>query len=199
MRIAKALALSGLALAVGLGIVGAQDKGKGGKGGGKGGGIPAPLNLTVTGYADGAAIPSKFGCSGGQNPNVSPAISWTGAPQGTMAFAIIFHDTDVALPNGDDVLHWAIFDIPGTATGLPENVAKTATLPDGSVQMNNIAGMPGYFNPCPPPPTVHHYIFEVYALDQKLGLPASTSRADLLKAMQGHIRAKGTYVGTYHQ
>jgi Raf kinase inhibitor-like YbhB/YbcL family protein len=195
VRIAKALALSGLALAVGLGIVGAQDKGKGGKGGG----IPAPLNLTVTGYADGAAIPSKFGCSGGQNPNVSPAISWTGAPQGTMAFAIIFHDTDVALPNGDDVLHWAIFDIPGTATGLPENVAKTATLPDGSVQMNNIAGMPGYFNPCPPPPTVHHYIFEVYALDQKLGLPASTSRADLLKAMQGHIRAKGTYVGTYHQ
>ena len=199
MRIAKALALSGLALAVGLGIVGAQDKGKGGKGGGKGGGIPAPLNLTVTGYADGAAIPSKFGCSGGQNPNVSPAISWTGAPQGTMAFAIIFHDTDVALPNGDDVLHWAIFDIPGTATGLPENVAKTATLPDGSVQMNNIAGMPGYFNPCPPAPTVHHYIFEVYALDQKLGLPASTSRADRLKAMQGHIRAKGTYVGTYHQ
>jgi Raf kinase inhibitor-like YbhB/YbcL family protein len=191
----------GLALTLGLVITAAQDKGgKGGKGGDKGGGgIPAPLNLTVTGYDDGAAIATKFGCSGGQNPNVSPAISWTGAPPGTMAFAIIFHDTDVALPSGDDVLHWAIFDIPGTATGLPENVAKTATLPDGSVQMNNIAGMPGYFNPCPPPPTVHHYIFEVYALDQKLSLPASTSRADLLKAMQGHIRAKGTYVGTYHQ
>jgi len=197
MRVAKAIGVLGLALTVGFGV--AQDKGKGGKGGGKGPGIPAPLNLTVTGYSDGGAIPSKFGCSGGQNTGVSPAISWTGAPAGTMAFAIIFHDTDVALPNGDDVLHWAIFDIPATATGLPEDVAKTASLPDGSMQMNNIAGMPGWFNPCPPPPTVHHYIFEVYALDQKLGIPATSSRADLLKAMQGHIRAKGTYVGTYHQ
>ena len=105
----------------------------------------------------------------------------------------------MALPTGEDVLHWAIFDIPGTATGLPEKVANTATLPDGSVQINNIGGSPGFMNPCPPPPTTHHYIFEVYALDGKLGLPATTSRADLLKAMQGHVRSKGTYTGTYKQ
>jgi len=187
------------ALILAVGFAMAQDKGgKGGKGGGKGGGIPAPLMLAVTGYADGTTIPAKYGCAGGQNAG-SPAISWTDAPAGTMAFAIIFHDTDVALPNGDDVLHWAIFDIPGTSTGLPENVAKTATLADGTVQMNNIAGMPGYFGPCPPMPTTHHYIFEVYALDQKLGIAQSSTRADLLKAMVGHIRAKGTYVGTYKQ
>jgi Raf kinase inhibitor-like YbhB/YbcL family protein len=199
MTFAKTLAIAALALGVGFGVTSAQDKGgKGGKGGGKGGGIPAPLNLTVTGYADGATIPAKFGCAGSPTAG-SPAISWTGAPTGTMAYAVIFHDTDVALPTGEDVLHWAIFDIPGTATGLPENVAKTATLPDGSVQINNIAGMPGYMGPCPPMPTTHHYIFEVYALDQKLGLPASTPRADLLNAMKGHIRAKGTYVGTYKQ
>jgi Raf kinase inhibitor-like YbhB/YbcL family protein len=186
-----------LALTIAVGFATAQDKG--GKGGGKGGGIPAPLMLTVTGYADGATIPAKFGCAGGQQNAGSPAVSWSGAPAGTMAFAVIFHDTDVALPNGDDVLHWAIFDIPGTSMGLPENVAKTPTLPDGSVQMNNIAGMPGYFGPCPPPPTTHHYIFEVYALDQKLGLAQPSTRADLLKAMQGHTRAKGTYVGTYKQ
>lgn len=130
---------------------------------------------------------------------VSPAIQWSQLPAGAQSIAVIFHDTDVALPNGDDVLHWAIFNIPATANGLAENLAKTAELPDGSRQLNNIAGMPGFFNPCPPPPTVHHYIFEVYALDQKLDLPASTTRADLLKAMQGHTRAKGTYVGTYHQ
>src|SRR5262252_3492378 len=131
-----------LVLFMAAGFAAAQDKGgKGGKGGAKGGGIPAPLMLTVTGYADGTTIPAKYGCAGGQNAG-SPAISWTGAPAGTMAFAIIFHDTDVALPNGDDVLHWAIFDIPGTSTGLSENLAKTPTLPDGSVQMNNIAGMP---------------------------------------------------------
>jgi len=199
MGMVKAATVVVLSLAVGVGVSTAQEKGGGGKGKGKGGGIPAPLMLTVMGYSDGGAIPAKFGCMGGQNAGVSPAISWSGAPAGTMSFAVIFHDTDVALPNGDDVLHWAIFDIPGSSTGLPENVAKTATLPDGSVQMNNIAQMPGYFNPCPPPPTVHHYIFEVYALDNQLGLPATTTRADLLKAMQGHVRAKGTYVGTYHQ
>lgn len=194
----RTLAIWTIVAAVGIGTASAQDKG--GKGGKKGGGgIAPPLNLTVTGYSDGGAIPSRFGCMGGQNQGVSPAISWGAAPAGVMSFAVIFHDTDVSLPNGDDVLHWAIFDIPGTATGLAENLAKTASLPDGSVQMNNIAGMPGYFNPCPPPPTVHHYIFEVYALDQKLGLPATTSRGDLLKAMQGHVRGKGTYVGTYHQ
>jgi hypothetical protein len=197
MRTVKTLAVAALALAVGMGTAAAQ--GGKGKGKGKGPGIPPPLMLTVMGYSDGGAIPSKFGCSGGQNTGVSPAISWSGAPAGTMSFAVIFHDTDVSLANGDDVLHWAIFNIPGSSTGLPENLAKTASLPDGAVQMNNIAGMPGYFNPCPPPPTTHHYIFEVYALDDKLSLPATTSRADLLKAMQGHVRAKGTYVGTYHQ
>jgi Raf kinase inhibitor-like YbhB/YbcL family protein len=195
MRTTTIIPAVALTLALVTSSASAQDKKGGAK---KGGGIPAPLMLTVTGYSDGGAIPSKFGCMGGQNAGVSPAISWSGAPAGTMAYAVIFHDTD-AYFNGDDILHWAIFDIPGTATGLPENVAKTATLPDGSVQLNSIGGTPGYFNPCPPPPTTHHYIFEVYALDMKLGLPATTTRADLLKAMQPHVRAKGTYVGTYHQ
>jgi len=196
MRLTRNLTVLSVALAVAAGTAAAQEK-KGGKKGG--GGIPAPIQITVTGYSDGGAIPAKFGCGGGQNTGVSPAIHWSGAPAGVQSFAIIFHDTDVALPNGDDVLHWAIFNIPGNSTELPENLAKTADLPDGARQMNNIAGMPGYFNPCPPPPTVHHYIIEMYALDQKLDLPATTSRADLLKAMVGHTRAKGTYVGTYHQ
>src|SRR5215471_2696881 len=195
MRFLRNLTILALALVVGAATVAAQEKG-----GKKGrGGIPAPLQITISAYGDGGAIPAKYGCMGGQNSGPSAAIQWGGAPAGVQSFAIIFHDTDVALPNGDDVLHWAIFDIPGTSTGLPENVAKTATLADGTVQMNNIAGMPGYFGPCPPMPTTHHYIFEVYALDQKLGIAQSSTRADLLKAMVGHIRAKGTYVGTYKQ
>src|SRR5215469_12829107 len=195
MRFLRNLTILALALVVGAATVAAQVKG-----GKKGrGGIPAPLQITISAYGDGGAIPAKYGCMGGQNTGPSAAIQWGGAPAGVQSFAIIFHDTDVALPNGDDVLHWAIFNIPGTATGLPENVAKTADLPDGSRQLNNIAGMPGYFNPCPPPPTTHHYIHEVYALDQKLDVPATATRADLLKAMQGHVRAKGTYVGTFHQ
>jgi len=69
---------------------------------------------------------------------------------------------------------------------------------DGSVQLQNIGRSTGYFNHRPPRPTLHHYIFEVYALDQKLD-PSISTRADLLKAMAGHVKAKGTYLGTYHQ
>ena len=108
------------------------------------------------------------------------------------------HDPDVSF-GGADVLHWAIFDIPGSATSLPENLDRKAELPDGAKQLNSIGGAPGYFNPCPPPPTTHHYLIEMYALDAKLDLPATTSRADLEKALGMHTRAKGVYVGLYHQ
>jgi Raf kinase inhibitor-like YbhB/YbcL family protein len=111
------------------------------------------------------------------------------------------HDTDVdvAGDNGPDVLHWAIFNIPATATGLPEKMDNTVDEADGSRQLKNIGGSVGYFAPCPPMPTAHHYIIETYALDAKLDVPATGTRADLLNAMKGHVRAKGTYTGTYHQ
>ena len=154
----------------------------------------------MAGYSDGGMIPDSIGCAANGQQKDSPKIDWTGAPAGTMSFALIMHDTDVNVggPNGPDVLHWAIFDIPGDPTGLPAGVPKTATLADGSVQPNNIAGMPGFYSPCPPAPTVHHYIIELYALDAKLGLPATTYRTELLAALAMHTRAKGTYVGVYH-
>jgi Raf kinase inhibitor-like YbhB/YbcL family protein len=207
MKTTRALMVAMMVLGASIGMMVAQGppgggggKKGGGGGKGKGGGIPAPLTITVAGYADGGTIPDSIGCAASGTQKDSPKIDWKGAPDGTMAFALIMHDTDVsvqpvAVP---DVLHWAIFDIPGTATGLPAGVPKTATLADGSVQPNNIGGMPGFYSPCPPAPTVHHYIIEVYALDAKLGLPASTSRADLLAALAMHTRAKGTYVGLYH-
>lgn len=202
MRIARALALSMVVVGLSVGMMLAQGGG-GGKGGGKGGGrgkgggIPAPMTITVAGYPDGGMIPDSIGCGANQMQKESPKIDWTGAPAGTMAFALIMHDTDVAV-QGSDVLHWAIFDIPGTATGLPAGVPKMAMLADGSVQPNNIGGQPGFYSPCPPAPTTHHYIIELYALDAKLGLPSTTSRADLLAALAMHTRAKGTYVGLYH-
>jgi Raf kinase inhibitor-like YbhB/YbcL family protein len=204
MRIAGILTTVAFALALSVGFADAQDAGRGGgggrgagRGGGRGGGIPAPLKITIPAFGDGGAIPAKYGCANGQNANISPAIEWSGAPQGTATIALIMHDPDVAI-GGDDVLHWAIFNIPATATGLPEGVPAKATLDDGSNQLMNIGGSVGFFNPCPPPPTTHHYLFEFYALDTKLE-PAPASRADLLKAMTGHIRAKGLYVGLFHQ
>lgn len=204
MKRARGLAIAVATVAFGAGMMLAQQGGGGGgrKGGGrgKGGGIPAPMTITVSGYSDGGMIPDSIGCAANGQQKDSPKISWTGAPAGTMAFALIMHDTDVNVggPNGPDVLHWAIFDIPGDSTGLPAGVPKTATIADGSVQPNNIAGMPGFYSPCPPAPTVHHYIIELYALDAKLALPASTNRTELLAALAMHTRAKGTYVGVYH-
>ncbi len=197
MRATQYLTALAAVIAMGAGAMIAQDKGGKGGGKGKGPGIPAPLVLKLADYADGSAMPAKNGCANG-NMAVSPKIDWSGAPAGTVTFALILHDTDVDI-NGDDVLHWAIFNIPGTATGLPEKVANTPELPDGSRQLNNIGRSSGFFGPCPPAPTVHHYIIEAYAVDTKLDVPATGSRADLLAAMKGHVRAKGTYVGTYKQ
>jgi len=159
--------------------------------------IPPPLKITIPGFSDGGAIPATYGCVSGKNPNLSPAIKWSGAPEGTQSMALILHDTDLQL-GAEDVLHWAIFNIPANAEGLAQGVATRPTLDDGSVQLKNIGGGSGYFNPCPPPPTVHHYIFEFFALDVKLDATIA-SRAELLKAMAAHVRAKGTYTGTYHQ
>jgi hypothetical protein len=205
MRIVKGLLTAALVLGVALSVAIAQGPppggGGGGKGGGKGrGGLPAPMVLTVAGYADGGMIPNTIGCTGGQPTGKSPKIDWTGAPPNAAAFAMIMHDADMAL-NGSDILHWAIFDIPGTATGLAADLPKTAELADGSKQLNNIGGMPGFFNPCPPAPTTHHYIIELYALSAKLGLPATTSRADLEKALlaPGATLSKGVYAGMYKQ
>ena len=80
----------------------------------------------------------------------------------------------------------------------PRPGAGKAALDDGSVQLQNIGRSLGYFNPCPPPPTVHHYIFEFFALDAKLD-PAPRYPSGLLKAIVGDVKAKGTYVGIYHQ
>ena len=189
MKISRFLSASAL-VALSLGVVYAQ------AGRGRGPGIPPPLKITIPGYTDGGAIPSTYGCVAGKQ-GVSPKIDWSGAPEGTQSFAVILHDTDLQM-GPEDVLHWAIFNIPGTATGLPEGVPLKDKLDDGSVQLQNIGRSMGFYSPCPPPPTVHHYILEVYALDTKLD-PAPANRADLLKAVVGHVRAKGTYTGTYHQ
>jgi Raf kinase inhibitor-like YbhB/YbcL family protein len=167
-----------------------------GRGGGRGGGgIPAPLVITIASYEDGAMIPAKHGGAQG----VSPAMTWTGAPMTTQSFALIFHDLDVGLRGGtEDVLHWMIWDIPGTATSLPEGV-KAGDQADGSRQGRGISGQNAYFGPAPPAPTTHHYTIELYALSAKLNLPPETTRAQLLAAMEGKVVAKGAYNGRFKQ
>ena len=200
-----------LALVAGLGTAASQDSGKGGAGRP---GIPTPMKISIPAFPDGGVIPEKYANS--PAGSISPAIEWSGAPAGTMTIALILHDADVASrmtgsvsagAGPDDTLHWAIFNIPATATGLREGVPHNLVLEDGSVQLKYTDGVPrlaigtiGYFGPSPPPsqlpPLPHHYVFDFYALDVKLD-PALNSRESLMKAMAGHVLAKGVYFGLY--
>jgi len=167
--------------------------------GGRGAAAP-PMTLTTNGWPDGADIPVKYTQAGEQ---VSPQLSWTNVPAGTQTFVLLMHDPDVAT-NGttDDQLHWLVWNIPGTATGLAEHVPEGAKLPDGSQQVS--ASGPVYRGPgAPATGPRHHYTIEVFALDTKLNVEAAATwqetRANVVKAMQGHVKGKAVYVGLFHR
>src|ERR1700733_3957609 len=157
---------------------------------------PSKFKLMSSAYTEGSMIPTQYSCA---DPNgASPAISWSNPPAAAVSFAVIFHDTDAAPMKGVmDVTHWIFWNIPATSTSVAAGV-KPDSSPDGIVQGSNVRKVNGFQPPCPPPgATPHHYIFEIYALDAKLDLPAGSARADLLKAMDGHVIGKATYVGMF--
>ena len=199
MRNRWVLAIAAIAIATALGADmsaqqqergGGAGRGGGGARGGRGGFNLPPLLMQTEAFPDGGIVPQKYTGRGG----VQPAFKFSGAPEGTVSYAIIFHDIDVALQNGTgDVLHWMAWNIPASANGIPEG-----KLPDGSVQGNNITNQPGYMGPgAPAGPRYHHYVFELYALNANLDLPATASRDDLIKAMAGKTVAKAAYVGRF--
>lgn len=157
---------------------------------------PSKFKLMSPDYKEGGMIPTQYSCA--DKNAVSPALQWSNPPAGTMSFAVILHDTDAAPgKNSMDVTHWIFWNISGTATSVPGNV-KPDSNPEGIVQGKNIRNVNGFQPPCPPPGAApHHYIFEIYALDAKLDLPAGSTRTDLLKAMDGHVIGKATYVGLF--
>jgi Raf kinase inhibitor-like YbhB/YbcL family protein len=157
---------------------------------------PSKFQLKSSAYAEGSMIPTQYSCA---DPNAaSPALSWSNAPAAAVSFAMVMHDTDAAPMKGVmDVTHWIFWNIPATSTSVAAGV-KPDSSPDGIVQGSNVRKVNGFQPPCPPPgATPHHYIFEIYALDAKLDLPAGSARADLLKAMDGHVIGKATYVGLF--
>jgi len=111
------------------------------------------------------------------------------------------HDPDTAPHRrSEDILHWMIFNVPGTARELPEGVAKAPELPDGSIQTKNYRGDVGYMGPgAGAAGPYHHYTWELYALDIKLALTPDATRADVLKAMDGHVLAKAAVFGQFHK
>ena len=184
----------------------AQTPAQRGGGGQRAGGAPAApaMTLTVSGFNDGGQIPVKFsqaaeGVAPGEG--TSPAISWANVPAGTQSFVLNMRDMDVARnKTTDDQAHWVVWNIPASATGLPEGVPKGSQRPDGSYQISATGPMyrgPGAGANGPH----HHYMFEIYALDTKLDVtPASDAfetRANVMKAMQGHVLGKAVYGGLF--
>jgi Raf kinase inhibitor-like YbhB/YbcL family protein len=191
IRLLTSVVVVSAAVALGADLAAQQggQGGRGGRGGGRGFNLP-PLLMQTDAFPDGGIVPQKYAGRGG----IQPGFKFSGAPDGTVSYAIIFHDIDVALQGGtNDVLHWIAWNIPAAAGGIPEG-----KLPEGAVQGANITGQQAYFGPgAPAGPRYHHYVFELYALNAMLDLPATSGRDELLKAMAGKVVAKAAYVGRY--
>ncbi len=143
-------------------------------------GAMAKFTLTSTDFTDGgtlanAQVFNEFGCKGA---NISPALTWSGAPAGTKSFALLMHDPDA--PTGSGWWHWVVYNIPPGTTSLPAGAGdpKKGLMPAGAVQGRTDYGGVGYGGPCPPPGKPHHYNFKLYALKvAKLEVPEGASAA----------------------
>jgi Raf kinase inhibitor-like YbhB/YbcL family protein len=160
----------------------------------------APLNklvLSSPAFADGGLIPDKYASATKLN-TLSPPLSWSGVPEGTESFVLTVVDEEFARQKKADLwYHWIIFNIPATATGLPEGVPTEKQLPDGAIQPLNVRWI-GYAGPgAPAAGQPHHYIFRLMALDTKLDLNPEATAADVVKAMDGHILDRALLVGRY--
>ncbi|HEY1009589.1 MAG: YbhB/YbcL family Raf kinase inhibitor-like protein [Daejeonella sp.] len=170
---------------------------------------PAPaslMSLSTTAFADGAIIPVKFsqaapGAAPGEG--TSPALKWSDVPAGTQSFVLHMHDLDfVRNKTTDDQVHWLVWNIPGDSKGLPEGLPRGETLPDGSYQIS-VTGQvyrgPGAAANGP----LHHYMFELFALDTKLDVKpagdAFATRKAVMQAMEGHVLGRAAYGGRFRR
>ena len=177
---------------------GAPGRGAGGgaaPGGGRGPAGPG-LALTTTAFPDGGEIPAKYTMAV-PNP-VSPDLKWTNVPANTVSFVLVLHDAEMALQKkSDDMVHWLVFNIPGSVHELPEGSGTGATLPDGACKVRIREGQRVIWDRARAAGPFHHYTFDLFALDIKLDLGPDATRADIVKAMDGHILGKAVLVGGF--
>ena len=167
-------------------------------------GVPASaaeFKLTSATFADGDYLANEqvfagFGCEG---ENVSPALSWTGAPAGAKSFALTLYDPDA--PTGSGWWHWVVVNLPPGTGGLAKGAgaADGSKLPTGALQVRTDFGAPGYGGPCPPQGRhPHRYLFTVHALDlESLDVTADSSAALVGFFLNYHTLAKATLMGLY--
>lgn len=152
--------------------------------------------LNSSAFKPNGAIPAKYTCEG---KDVSPALTWSGVPSGTKSLALIVDDPDAPDPAAPKMtwVHWILFDVPPSTKSLPE-AADASSLPRKTREGLNDWKRTGYRGPCPPIGR-HRYFFKLYALDTELGNLGEPTKAQLEKAMVGHILGEAQLVGTYQK
>jgi Raf kinase inhibitor-like YbhB/YbcL family protein len=147
------------------------------------------IEVSSPAFESGGVIPTKYT---GEGQDVSPALNWSGLPEGTREIALICDDPDA--PRPDPWVHWVVYKIPANRTGLPEGDTE------GALEGSNDFGGTGYGGPMPPiGHGVHHYYFKVYALEIELEAAASLTKDQLLEVIEGHVLDEGELVGTYER
>jgi Raf kinase inhibitor-like YbhB/YbcL family protein len=158
----------------------------------------ADFTLTSTDVSDGKTLdkPQVSGIFGAGGEDVSPQLSWSGAPEGTRSYAVTMYDPDA--PTASGFWHWAAFNIPGDVTELPSG-ASGAAMPSGAVELKNDGGTVGYIGAAPPPGHgPHHYFVVVHAVDvPSLDIPAEGSPAYLGFNLFSHTLGRAMLVPTY--
>jgi Raf kinase inhibitor-like YbhB/YbcL family protein len=154
------------------------------------------LSLASPSFVQMGAIPTLHTCDG---EDLAPALEWTNAPAGTKSFVLIVDDPDAPDPAAPKMtyVHWVLYDIPASANGLPEGVS-TDELPAGTREGLNDWKRIGYGGPCPPIGR-HRYFFKLSALDTTLHDLGKATKADVERAMQGHVVDRAELVGTYER
>jgi Raf kinase inhibitor-like YbhB/YbcL family protein len=154
------------------------------------------LALTSTAFTHDGAIPKRYTCQG---EDVSVPLAWSGMPPGTKSLVLIVDDPDAPDPKAPRMtwVHWVLYNIPATASGLKEAIAP-GELPKGTMEGLNDWKRTGYGGPCPPIGR-HRYFHKLYALDTVLSAIENPTKADLEQAMKGHVLGKAELVGTYQK
>jgi len=145
------------------------------------------LKLTSSSFSDGGEIPREFGY---KNGNEEPPLTISGTPEGTKSLALVMDDPDAMGAVGKVWVHWIVWNMDPTIAEIGENLRDV--LSEGRTDFGEV----GYGGPAPPDKR-HTYVFKLYALDAKLDLPDKSTKADLEKAMEGHIIEQTTLTGTY--
>jgi len=157
---------------------------------------PMAMTLTSKSFDHEGEIPSKYTCEG---EDVSPALAWSGIPEGTRSLVLIVDDPDAPDPAAPKMtwVHWVLYNIPPSAAGLPE-ATGTAKLPAGTREGVNDWKRTGYGGPCPPIGR-HRYFHKLYALDTELPDLGRPTKGELEEAMESHVLSKTELIGTYQK